>query len=517
MVKNSNLSFPSRKWATIVNLIRSYTGTVLDIISGILLVPLYLVYIDPRLYGAWMATGSIIALLGMSDFGLNSVIVQKIANLSRHNDQHKIGGMIKTSLVCALFLSLVPLIISVILYKYVPFIVQIEGTEALQLSHAFLIAALATSLMLINYAIGGVFLGLQQTKVYTVMFIVSRIISIIASIIFLINGFGLISIPLSYALGTLILAIGNFFNLRFWIKRNITKKSFKFEFSYFRELFNKSVWVFFSQFSKTAVFQSDKLIVASLIDPAVTTILVFSKKGADLMNTVVIQISHALMPGLANLVGQGEVIKLKKYMINAIKYSIMFSMFTSGGILLLNKQFVSLWVGENYYGGTLLTILIVCSSLIYVLNTVLYNNLFANGEIVFTSKASMLESLIRIPLSIILCYYLGINGVVLAIIIAVMSTSLFSQTRFMLKSLNLSWLQGFRGIMRILIKACIPILVSWFIFLIWFLPATLFDFLLRGIFYTLLTLVYYYYINNDFQQLILKLSKKIRRKKELFT
>mgnify|MGYP007134769632 CR=1 FL=1 len=86
-----------------------------------------------------------------------------------------------------------------------------------------------------------------------------------------------------------------------------------------------------------------------------------------------------------------------------------------------------------------------------------------------------------------------------------------------IKSLNLSWLQGFRGIMRILIKACIPILVSWFIFLIWFLPATLFDFLLRGIFYTLLTLVYYYYINNDFQQLILKLSKKIRRKKELFT
>ncbi|NQU33320.1 MAG: oligosaccharide flippase family protein [Bacteroidetes bacterium] len=518
MTENSVLSAPpSRKRATIVNLIRSYANVIIEIIRGIVLIPLYLQFIDSRLYGAWMATGSIVALLGMSDFGLNSVIVQKIASLSGQKNQHKMGGMIGTSLVVAFTLSLLPLIISGIIYKKIPFIVKIDGDEALQLSHAFLIAALATSLMLINYAIGGIFLGLQRTEVYTIMYTVSRIISIIASIIFLISGLGLISLPLSYAVGTIILVIGNVCYLRFWLKRNIVKNSISFEFSYFRELFNKSVWVFLSQFSKTAVFHADKLIVASLIDPAATTILVFSKKASDLMNTIVIQIAFALMPGLANLFGQGDIVNLRKYMIKSIKYSLIFGLFTGGGIFLFNKQFVSLWVGEDYYGGTLLTGLIVSSGLIYVLNTVLYNNLFSNEKISFTSKATLIESFVRIPLSILLCYYFGINGVVFAVTLAVLPTSFFMQTRFMLKISNLSWIQGFRGIMSVFIKACIPIIVSWLIFIIWAPPATLFGFILCGILYSGLSVVFYYYVDNDFQLLILMLLKKIGFKKKSYT
>ena len=71
----------SRKRASIVNLIRSYAFILIEIIRGVIMIPIYLQYIDSRLYGAWLATGSIIVLMGLSDFGLSSLIVQKAGSL----------------------------------------------------------------------------------------------------------------------------------------------------------------------------------------------------------------------------------------------------------------------------------------------------------------------------------------------------------------------------------------------------------------------------------------------------
>ena len=133
-------------------------------------------------------------------------------------------------------------------------------------------------------------------------------------------------------------------------------------------------------------------------------------------------ISAALMPGLAHLAAEGDNKKLRKYMINSIKTTFIVGMYGAGGIFLLNKSFVSLWVGDEFFAGTLFTTLIIISGLFYVLNAAVYNNLFANGKISIVSKASMLESLATIPLSIAFCYFGGINGIVLAAILAVLPT-----------------------------------------------------------------------------------------------
>jgi len=70
---------PSRKAATIANLLFQYVTIGLAIIRGFLLVPLYLRYIDYRMYAAWLATGNVVSWLTIAGGKITSLVRQQVA------------------------------------------------------------------------------------------------------------------------------------------------------------------------------------------------------------------------------------------------------------------------------------------------------------------------------------------------------------------------------------------------------------------------------------------------------
>ena len=47
--------------------------------GGIILVPIYLVYIPKDLYGYWLATGNILTIISLLDPGIGGVVTQKVS------------------------------------------------------------------------------------------------------------------------------------------------------------------------------------------------------------------------------------------------------------------------------------------------------------------------------------------------------------------------------------------------------------------------------------------------------
>ncbi len=513
LINNHNIpSMPSRKKATIINLTRDYASMGILIIRGFVLVPIYLDYIDARLYGAWLATGSIVAFLGLLDFGFSSVIVQKAANIGGQKDYNRLGKLIGTSLVITCLLASLPLLVASILFMRVPAWVNIEGAGALQIAKAFWIAGASTSLMLIAYGVGGILLGLQWVGVLTVQFIISSLIGIIATLIFLYMGWGVLSIPWGFLVQSALLSAGHCAYLWWWIRRNLQPKSLSFELATFKNLFQESLWVFVSKLSNTAARQSDNLIIAAMIDPRLTTILVLTRKSTDIVTTIVARISSAFMPSLAHLSGEADITKLRRYMLGVSKISLMVGLFGVGGIFLLNEEFVRLWVGGEFYGGTLLTGLICVSGFIFVFNTAVYNNIFAKGEISTASKATMLEAIVRVPLSIALCYYFGIKGVVLAAIIAVLPTSLWIQMRCFLKILNLQWHEVLQSLSILFFKAFIPVAVGLLLRTFW-TPNGLAEFFAFGAIYLIFGMIFYVLVDSDLRQFVGRIFDRLIKNK----
>ena len=502
MHNNARISHtPSRKIATIINLVRTYSNVLIEIVRGIVLIPIYLKFIDARLYGAWLATGSIVAFLGLSDFGLFSVITQKVARAFGKKDFINLGRLINASMTIAFIISIIPLIIGLILKQYIPGWLNVEAENVIQISNAFLIASISTSFMMVSYGISSIFMALQNTTIPSVISITLGIISIFATIIFLSIDLGLLSIPLALLLRSVLSTIGNYILLTFWKKNNLFSEHIGFELTIFYDLLSQSIWVFSAKISRVLISQSDKLIIAVMIDPILTTVLVFSKKSSEILSSLVVHMSSSIMPSLAHLSGAKDEPIFNKYIKLTIKATIIFGLYISGGVFLLNKQFVHLWVGGDYYAGSFFTVLIVLYGFIYVVNSSFYSILFARGEIKKTSIAFLSESLIYVPISILFCYLFNINGVIIASLFAIITTSFLIQLNGILNLLKLSWIKALQLFFKKIIMGFVPIGLGWMLLQYW-KPNTIAEALILGMIYTITFITVLFLFDKDVKKLI---------------
>lgn len=506
-VPHRTLKTPSRKRAVIFNLLSHYTGIVLLVVQGIVLVPLYLKYIDARLYGAWLATGSIMAYLGLLDLGFFSIIVQKVANMAGKKDEQHLGALVGTGLLITSALALFPMLFGWVISPYVAGWVKIQGPGAGELAISVLAASASTSLMFLSYGYGGILVGLQWAGVVSGQFIISNILGIVATVIFLYRGWGVSSIAFGLLVRAGFLAVGHVGYLLFWVSRNLSFQRLCFKLDVFKDIFKGSVWIFFSRMANTAASQSDNLIVAAMLDPRLTTVLALTKKAADIIVTVLMRIPSSFMPGIAHLAGEADKVKLRKYMVALTKIVSVIGIWGLGGTVFLNQTFVTLWVGPEFYGGLVLTVLIAIACFLLVFNTVLYHNIFAAGEIPTAAKATILEAVLRIPLSIFLCYAWGIKGVVLAGILAALPSTSWMQIRCFLRVLNLSFSTILRTVLVFFLKCFIPIVLGFTVRVFWE-PATVMDMIVFIMGYSLAALVIYAFIDGDVKYFLKKILNK---------
>jgi hypothetical protein len=73
------LDNPSRKKSIKILTIGNYSVMVIDILQGLAFVPMYLNYIGERLYGLWLGTGGILAVLAFMDMGIATLTIQRVS------------------------------------------------------------------------------------------------------------------------------------------------------------------------------------------------------------------------------------------------------------------------------------------------------------------------------------------------------------------------------------------------------------------------------------------------------
>lgn len=434
------IDFPiySRKSGVIALLTSSYASIFLAIIKGIVLVPLYLHYIDNRLYGAWLATGSIVAYLGLLDFGFNGVIMQKAASAFGKKDFEYLGPVIGTGLIVSIIFAFIPMLIGLAISPFISDIVRISGKESGQLRYAFLTASIGSSFMLVMYAIGGILNSFQRQIVWGTLLVLGDIIGVIVTVVLLLKGYGLIAIAAGTVIWAMLSALGSGIYLVWFLKVKLIGMSVIFKKYILKDLLTPSIWQFGSRAASLVSRQSDNLLIALLVDPRICTIYTFTGKASETLSIFIRHFIGAFMPGLSHLNGEGNMEMFKNITLQMIRIVTFGGVFILGGYLFYNKSFIVLWVGGYYYGGIILTLLFLISSFLLILNTLFYNILFAKGEIVLISKANMLESIVRIPLCIGLIVVFGIKGAVIAAIVSIIPTSFLMQSRKFIEYLKLS-------------------------------------------------------------------------------
>ncbi|MBU0571105.1 MAG: oligosaccharide flippase family protein [Candidatus Omnitrophica bacterium] len=433
-----NVPICSRRKGTIALMFSGYASLVLTMVKGIVLIPLYLHYIDTRLYGAWLATGSIVAYFGLCDFGISNVLVQRVASNYGKQDFRRLGSTLGTGLMIGIVASCLPVFLGLILLPWIAEAFHITGVEASQLKLSFLMAAVGTSLMLMVYNVGGVLIALQRQIVPGMFLVIGDILSVVVTLVLLVLGYGLVAIPIGALVWGISAVLGNGIYLWWFLKTKLPQVSIRFKKNDARDLSFQSVWQFGAQAAVTLARRSDNLIIAALIDPSFCVILTVTKKAVEILTLIVRYFVRAFLPSLAHLHGEGDKKKFKKISVITFKITMLAGICLMGGYLFFNKSFVNLWVGKEFFGGGALTKLLYVYGFFVIIGTNFYVILFAKGEMVTAARAYIAEALICVPLSICFAMIWGIKGIVVAGILAIISTSFWIQAEKIIRIFNIS-------------------------------------------------------------------------------
>ncbi|TWJ04614.1 Na+-driven multidrug efflux pump [Mucilaginibacter frigoritolerans] len=488
-----------RKVSTIWNFFFLNLRTIIAIVNGILIVPLYLHYININLYGAWLATGNIMMWLSIADPGVGDVLLQKVGNALGKNDRNEIGLAITSGLLISLLLFVTVLGIGLVCSYYVGTIIRYTGKDVGILITCFRLAIIGTCFSLLANTFNNILLGFQRTKEFGFYSTLISVFSIVFNIVLLISGAGIYSIAYTFLIRGLLTVLYSMVHSYIVLKReNI---SYKLDMSYTKSLINIFIYTFFGKTFNSLSGNIDLIIVSRYLGPEAVTLLELSRRPIRILTGFVNNITISALPAFSHLSGSYDKDKFKHLITTSITYIIWVTGFIVGGLLLFDSDIVAIWVGKIHYFGNTNNII---SCFAYYLLSITYsisNILYSFGDIKKNNLVIIARNLIYLLVVAVFVSLWGITGELLAFLISIV---LLNCTYFPIRILKLAELNKaeFWG----LIKEILVGLLFFGLCAIITPPGVSGNkivFLFScGLAYTIIYLIYYYTISLQFRAIV---------------
>jgi O-antigen/teichoic acid export membrane protein len=391
-------------------------------LSGVLLVPLYLKTIHVDLYGAWLASGNILAWLTMADPGISTVLQQRVATSYGGNDIKAIGqwmvngtritlvvcsGILLVGTACSLF---------IVEWLHLP-----PAYDWASLESAFRWSVLGTALMVGSFTVIAANQGLQGSISVGAIFIAASLARLITIVVMLRLDFGLLALAVPNALFGAILLCGNLWYL--WIR--VVRERIPIEWREVsrREMTSALSWSSLGRLAGVLSGNLDLFLVARLLGPENVSHLRLSRTAMDLGRMFVERPMEAIRPALAHLIGEGVESRSRAVATKLLRFGLVSAAGVGGGILGFNESFLRLWVGSQFFVGTNINTVLVAAFVLSTTTAVLGALTFSHGSIKANSVAGIAQGVVYVGMLWVLGHKWGLLGVVMASPFAIAATS----------------------------------------------------------------------------------------------
>lgn len=421
-----------------INGIFSTTGQkVLTKIIGLIITPIVLSYLGQDTYGIWLVIGSFLGYMGLMDFGITGSVTQLIAKSDTTDNAHRINIIVNNSFFLQVIIGAFIILIGVVSSFFFPtwFNIQPESQEIAWM--AFLLAAIGYGISFPPKTLKGLVRGKQYISLLVWVEFSLFISNTALNLWFLHLGMNLLALPVS----TIIIRI-----LSYAVYFKVAQKAYPhihLSVSYFKWseaksiLSVSSVW-FIGAMSALVIYTSDTIIIGAVLGTGVVTVYALSFRLSEFLREFIYTISNTAMPGLGQLVGQGEYKKVKHIFLKMYPFIINTTMAAVVLVALFNEHFVSLWVGAELYGGQKLSnifaLTLFTTVIFHSFSVILSSGL--NLKVIAISRS--IEAALNIGFSLWLVDEFGLIGVAMGTIIANVLTSFWAVPYYASRYIGLS-------------------------------------------------------------------------------
>ncbi|MCK4816099.1 oligosaccharide flippase family protein, partial [bacterium] len=290
----------SRRNAAATIFAGSSINSLIIAIQALVLIPLYLKFIGPHLYGAWLGSSNVLVWLLALDLGLPNYMIQRIGASHGRGDEKTIGEYFFSGIFLLFIIAVLVVLIGIGISSIIPGLLGITGSEAATLGYCFILGSIAQAINLFNNGIVALSRGIQKTLYVNIVEISSSLLGFLTTFILIVKDYGLWSIAVGLLIRALAQLIGNVI-FSVYNFRGTSKGFLRLKRSRVKEFLAISPATTLGEISHAVRNNSDVALVAFVISPEIATVLSLTKKALQIIQSFVDMISFAVYGSFANL------------------------------------------------------------------------------------------------------------------------------------------------------------------------------------------------------------------------
>ncbi len=411
---------PSRRRTTVVNMVFNYTQLALSLVTGLVLVPVYLKYIPVGLYGAWLAAGSVAIWLSVFDPGVANILMQRVGAAFGNKDHARVNELINGGLMVAAAIGLLMLLGGLAVSGLIISWLKIS-LEAELVRQAFLIGVLSSSILVMGYAAVAINYGLQSSLGTGLINLLAALTKIAVILALLWSGGGLLSLPYGELASATAIAVLNLV----LVARNVKRKKIGYSprIRHLGELGGLFLYTFTARFSKIVTRSLDNFMISRLLGQESVAVYSLTSRAPRVGENLVGHPVGAFRPAVAHLAGAGDMAKAREVLGRLMRFMLWSLGLLFAGFAAFNDDFVRLWVGGHLFGGAAVSLFICLMLVVHAWTNGLGMLCFSLGNIKGNSLSDLASSILMIPFMYVGAVNFGLAGIVGGQILALLLTT----------------------------------------------------------------------------------------------
>lgn len=340
-----------------INAITSYINFILSAVLTFLVSPLLVGYFGTSTYGVLKSCQKFMdfatALDGRSTQALKWVIAECESRNDFDEKRQAVGSALK---VWLWFLPLLVISTTALIYLVPELIKDLPLTDHPMTRYVCLVLAgnviLTPLLQIPDSILMGMHRGYQSTIIRGFWIVVTNVMFLTVAHM----GFGIVALTIVILISSFMNGVCIFVLAKFsipWFGVNKPSKA------RFRKFFKFSGWMIGWSFVLKLFLASEVVLIGFLIGSELVTYYIFMSYISNFGSVITSLTVSSVVPGLGRLIGEKNIIKARNVVKNLREIILFLGVIFAGGMLALNQSFVTLWVGEKFYLGDTVNLLIV--------------------------------------------------------------------------------------------------------------------------------------------------------------
>lgn len=405
-----------------MGLATGYTVTLVTIIAGLWLTPFTLRFLSREEYAIFTLAGDLLMWLGLLDFGISSGLNVQAAQLTGRPDSERLNRLASTAFFTQNIICLIILVVGTIAALFFPVFFEINPVLSHQAIQVTLLMVVGVAINIFVQTFASLLIANQQVHIDNLIRLVLVVTRTGLTVILLLSGWKMLSLAIANLTAIIITAILAVIRVRHLLPDLQIKKKW-FSWDVLKSTGNLGIWFSLGGLAGIAIVHLDRIVTAKIISIELVTTLSLTGRLYTLFGGLLQQLTNTARPMLGQLLGAGKLEQAFLRYRQLFTVSTGMTIIVAAGILSLNGDFISLWVGKLNYGGFWLDCALALNMIVHA--WVLPNRAILSSNMIVRPQAltRLLEGLFNLALSIFLGLKFGIIGIVLSTAIAGILTS----------------------------------------------------------------------------------------------